>query len=150
MTTLPIPSGPTNKELIDRAYQVIGISDAMFGRTPEEYAEAVIILGAMAEEWPFDQLGFIVEDAAGLRVEEESGIARKHMNAVAHYLAEQLAPIHGKTLTPEARKVKNRTYSALCAEVNDPPPAEFADGTIRGSGARGDRYYRRSAFFPGR
>lgn len=141
-TTLPIPSGPTNKEIIDRAYQALGISDAMFGRTPEEYAEAVLVLGGMAEEWPFDQIGFVVEDAAGLRAEEESGIARKWLNAVAHALAEQLAPTVGKTLTPEARKVKNRSYSQLCAAVAVIPQAEYADATPRGAGwSRGRTYW---------
>lgn len=141
MTTLPIPSGPTNREIIDRAYQVLGQSNAVFGRTNEDYAEAVVTLGALAAEWPFDQIGFIVEQEAGLRVEEESGIDRKWLNAVAYALAEQMAPTMGKTLAAEARKQKNRAYSRLCGAVAVITPAEFADATPRGSGWRRGRSY---------
>lgn len=141
MTTLPLPTGPTNREIIDRAYQVAGQSDAMFGRTDEDYAEAVRTLGAMAEEWPFNLLGFVVENEAGLRVDEESGISREWLNAVAHSLAEQLASTQGKTLSAEARKVKNRSYSRLCGAVQVATPAEFADATPRGSGWNRGRAY---------
>ena len=141
MTTLPIPSGPTNREIIDRAYQVLGQSNAMFGRTDEDYAEAVHALGAMAEEWPFNLLGFIVENEPGLRVDEESGISREWLNAVAYALAEQMAPTAGKTLSAEARKQKNRSYSRLCAAVAVIPQAEYADATVRGSGWRRGRTY---------
>lgn len=143
-TELPIPSGPTNKEIIDRAYQVLGLSDSMFGRTPEEYASAMLPLGGMMLEWPYDQLGFIFEDAAGLRVEEESGIARKYLDAVAYGLAERLAPTIGKALPAEARKPKNTTYSRLCADVRVATPAQYAAGTPRGAGGR--RYL--GTYFP--
>ena len=132
-TRLPIPSGPTNKEIIDRAFQAMGTSSAMFGRSEDEYAEAMLALNAMMEEWPFNLTGFIIEDAAGLRIEEESGIARKHLNAVAYSLAESMAPTFGKPLAPEARKIKNRSYSRLCSDVAVIPQAQFPAGTARGS-----------------
>lgn len=144
MTTLPIPAGPTNRKIIDRAYQVLGTSDAMFGRTESEYADAMLTLQGMMAQYPFDRIGFIYEPDAGLRIEEESGIAFAHLNAVAYTLAEQMAPTMGKTLSPEARKQKNRAYSSLCAEVGTPPQKEFNDGTPRGSGHR----YRYQTYFP--
>lgn len=144
MTTLPIPGGPTNKQIIDRAYQALGISDVMFGRSESEYADAMLTLQGMMGSYPFDRIGFINEPDAGLRVEEESGIAFAHLPAVALSLAEQMAPTIGKSLQPEARKVKNRAYSSLCAEVGTPPSLSFADGTSRGSGHR----YSHRTFFP--
>lgn len=136
MTEIPIPSGPTNREIIDRAYQIMGLSDSMFGRTPDEYASAMLPLGGMMLEWPYDQLGFIYEDAAGLRVQEESGIPRKYLDAVGYGLAERLAPIIGKTLSAEARKAKGDRYSRLCGDVGTIPTAEFANATLRGAGGR--------------
>ena len=144
MTTLPIPSGPTIKEIIDQAFNAMGTSDAMFGHTENEYRDMVVSLNAMMSEWPFDQLGYIVEDAAGLRIEEESGIARQYQTAVAYALAERAAPTFGKVLARETRKVKNRTYSRLCNSVSVIPEAQFADNTPRGNG---HRYWRRT-FFP--
>ena len=87
MTTLPIPAGPLNKEIIDLAYTVLGVSDAMFGRTDEEYASAMTMLRAMMGEWPFDQLGFDTGDA---RVGSESGIEAKWLTAIGYSLATRI------------------------------------------------------------
>ncbi|RPF70447.1 packaged DNA stabilization gp4 family protein [Aurantiacibacter spongiae] len=132
MTALPIPSGPTIREIIDFAFAAMGTSDAMFGHSENEYAAALTSLNAMMSEWPFDQLGYIFEDAAGVRLEEESGIARQHMAAVGYALAERMAPSMGKTLTPETRRIKGQTYSRLCAAVADIPAAQYAENTPTG------------------
>lgn len=145
MTTLPIPSGPTNREIIDRAYQLLGLSDSMFGRNEDEYASAMLTLGAVMEEWPYSELGFIVEDAAGLRVEEESGISRQWLNAVALGLAENLGPMIGKALSREAVKLQARAYSRLCSHVAVIPQARYAEGTPKGAGHR--RRFGEDTFF---
>lgn len=136
MTEIPVPSGPTVKEIIDSAFSAMGTSDSMFGHTENEYRDGVLALNAMMSEWPFNLLGYIAEDAAGLRLEEESGIDRQYQTAVAYTLAERMAPSFGKTLSIEARKTKNRTYSRLCSAVTPIPAAEYADNTVRGSGHR--------------
>ena len=148
MTTIPIPSGPTNKEIIDRAYQALGNSDSMFGRTPEEYADAVLALGAMMAEWPFNLLGYIPQDAAGLRVEEESGISREWLNAVGYSLAEQLAPVIGKQMQPEAVRIRAKAYARLCSTVGAIPAAPLNPPTVRGSGASRFGYPYGRTFFP--
>ncbi len=146
-TELPIPSGPTNREIIDRAYQVLGLSDSMFARTPEEYASAVLSLGAMMLEWPYDQLGYIYEDAAGIRVEEESGIDRKWLEAAAYGLADRIGPTVGKELSAAARKIGAQQHSRLCSGVATVPESDYAPGTPRGSGHRwpGATYFPASA-----
>lgn len=136
-TVLPIPSGPTNRQIIDRAYRAMSISDAMFGRTAEEYAVGVEILSSMMLESPFDMLGYVqFSGGEGNRVDEESGIDRKWLEAVGLSLAERLAPAIGKQLAGHSLKAKVRAYSQLCAAVVTIPDACYADGTIRGAGAR--------------
>ena len=136
-TILPIPAGPTNREIIDRAYRSMGVSDAMFGRTPEEYGVGVEILASMMLESPFDRLGYVQEDGGeGNRVENESGIDRKYLEPVALMLAERLAPAIGKQLAPHTLAAKRRAYSLLCAAVVAIPDAKYQDGTPRGAGHR--------------
>lgn len=136
-TVLPIPAGPTNREIIDRAYRAMSISDAMFGRTLEEYAVGVEILSSMMLESPFDQLGYVqFSGGEGNRVEEESGIDRKWLEAVGLMLAERLAPAIGKQLAPHSIRAMSRAYSQLCAAVVTIPAARYQDGTPRGAGAR--------------
>jgi hypothetical protein len=144
MTELPIPSGPTNREIIERAYQILGLSDSMFGRTPEELASAMLPLGGLMAQWPYDLLGFIVEDVAGMRAEEESGISRAYLEPVAYGLAERLAPTIGKSMSREAMKAAAREYSRLCGAVATIAEANYADATFRGAG--GQR--RSGAYFP--
>lgn len=134
---IPIPSGPTNREIIDRAYRSLALKDSMFGRTAEEYATGVEILASMMLESPFDKLGYVQQDGGeGNRVEAESGIERKWLEAVGLMLAERLAPTIGKTLSPHTEKARARAYSQLCAAVMTIPEAKYADGTPRGAGAR--------------
>lgn len=147
-TELPIPSGPTIKEIVDLAFSAVGSSDIMFGNTENEYADAVNSLNAMMSEYPFDQLGYVVEDAAGVRLEEESGIARAYQVAVAYSLAERMAPGMGVSMSARALKTKNNAYSRLCAAVATIPEAEYSPGTPRGIGHR--HAVRSSPFFPER
>jgi len=133
MTDIPIPTGPTNKELVDLAYSGLAISDAMFGRTDEEYAGGVLLLRAMMSEWPFDQLGY---DDSTARPSERSGIDRKWFQAVGMALAERIAPAIGKTMTREAVKVQARSYSRLCAGVAVVPSAQYGYSTPMGMGHR--------------
>lgn len=136
-TVIPIPGGPTNREIIDRAYRSLGVSDGMFARTAEEYQTGIEILASMMMESPFDLLGYVQFDGGeGNRVEEESGIDRKWLEAVGLSLAERLAPTLGKTLSPHLSKAKVRAYSQLCVAVVPIPEVKHRDGTPRGSGAR--------------
>jgi hypothetical protein len=147
VTTLPIPGGPTNREIIDLAYLALGVSDNMFGQPPEAYASAARQLRAMMGEWPFNLLGYINEEEPGLRVEEESGIAQSHLTAVAYALAEMIGAGIGKSLSAEARRLKNGSYSRLCSAVGRPPITKYGDVTFTGSGGR--RWgYRGRTYFP--
>jgi hypothetical protein len=147
-TVLPIPAGPTNREIIDRAYRAMGVSTRMFGLTDSDYADGVETLSSMMLESPFDLLGYVqFQGGEGNRVEEESGIDRKYLEPVALMLAERLAPVIGKTLAPHTLKAKNRAYSLLCAAVVTIPDAKYQDGTPRCAGHRWQGTVGRGPYF---
>ena len=146
MTEIPIPGGPTNREIIDLAYLNLGVSDNMFGRTPEEYASAAKQLRAMMGEHPFDQLGYVNDEEPGLRIEEESGIAQRWLSTVAASLAERIGPTIGKSLSSEARRVLRTQFPRLWSAVAAPVPVEYGDATFAGSGRRS--LYGRRTYFP--
>ena len=150
-TVLPIPSGPTNREIIDRAYQAMGIGTRAFGLASEDYADGMDLLASMMRESPFDLLGYVQEDGGeGNRVENESGIDRKYLEPVALMLAERLAPLKGKQLAPHTLAAKRRAYSLLCASVVNIPDAKYQDGTPRGAGHRVQNGLGGGPFFPNR
>jgi hypothetical protein len=147
-TVLPIPSGPTNREIIDRAYKAMGAGARGFGLPAEDYADAVDVLSSMMLESPFDLLGYVQQDGGeGNRVEDESGIARKYLEPVALMLAERIAPTIGKTLAPHTLAAKRRAYSLLCAAVVTIPDAKYQDGTPRGLGHRVQNGFGLGPFF---
>lgn len=131
MTDIPIPSGPTNKELIDLAFLALGMTDAMFGRTDEEYASGVTVLRAMMGTWPFDQLGY---DFTTPRPSEASGIEQKWAQAASMGLAERIAPAVGKMLSPQVMAAKARSYSSLCAAVGNKSFVTYPNNTPAGAG----------------
>ena len=137
MADIPIPSGPTNKEIIDLAYLGLGISDSMFGRTDEEYASGMTLLRAMMGEYPFNRLGYDFSDA---RPAEKSGISADWLTATGLALGERIGATIGKQLSSQFRKVKAETYSRLCAAVHTFAPVQYAEGTVAGSGKRFSRW----------
>lgn len=141
-TTLPIPGGLANKEIVDLAYMALGLSDSMFGRTEEEYATGMIQLRAMMGEYPFDQLGF---DSGDQTINGESNIERKWLTAVGYSLAQRVGNAIGKTLKPGAEGTRARSYSRLCSTVATITERGFAAGTPTGSG---HRYWGVGTYFP--
>lgn len=133
MTDIPIPSGPTNKELIDLAFLSLAMTDAFFGRTEEEYATGVTLLRGMMAEWPFDQLGY---DFTTPRPSERSGIEQKWAQVVGLCLAERLSAATGKGLQPAAMATKARSYGTLCAAVGNKSTVDYARNTPAGAGHR--------------
>lgn len=131
MTDIPIPSGPTNKELVDLAFLALGMTDTMFGRTDEEYASGVALLRGMMGEWPFDQLGY---DFTTPRPSERSGIEQKWAQAVSLCLADRVGPAVGKTMGTKAAASKARSYSALCASVGNKSTTTYPNNTPAGAG----------------
>lgn len=131
MTEIPIPTGPTNKELIDLGYLALSMSDAMFGRTDEEYASGVTLLRAMMGTWPFDQLGY---DFTTPRPSERSGIAQKWAQAVGLCLGERIAAATGKAMSAASMSAKARSYSSLCATVGNKSVVTYPNNTPSGAG----------------
>lgn len=134
--TVPAPTGLLNKEIVDLAYMALGLNDSMFGRTDEEHAAGMIMLRAMMNEYPFNQLSF---DDADPRIGEDSGIERKYLTAVAYNLAKRIGDTIGKSLKPGAAATHGRSLSALSAEVAPMTETGHALGTPRGAGHRGWR-----------
>lgn len=140
MTIVPIPSGATRQEIIDLAYLGCGMSKGMFGRTPEEYSDALALLNAMMAEWPYSLLGYNMDDDASGNIEDESGVSKSYSGMVADCLCEPLAASIGKELSPRQGAKIKRSYSRLCSIVAAIPEAPYARNTIAGAGNRGLLY----------
>lgn len=135
--TIPLPSGPPKRRIIEMAFGKCTLAGYEFGRTPEEINDAMSELNAMMLEHPFSGLGF-VQPTYGLGTADElSGIPDDTLAAVATQLALRLAPNMGKTLSPEALGAIARSKALLEAKVAAIPTMPAASHTPRGAGSRG-------------
>lgn len=140
--TVPLPTGPLKRRIIEMAFGKCTLAGYEFGRTPEEINDALSELNAMMLEWPFDTLGF-VQPAYGVgSADELSGIPDDTLAAVGMQLALRLAPNMGKTLPPEAQVMIQKSMALLHARAATVPVMPMGAHTPRGAG------HKNSAFGP--
>ncbi len=131
------PTGTLKRDIIERAFGLLGMAGYEFGREPEEVSFALGELESlMAEvETDFGIIGYAYTDEEGDGA-EASGLARSDINGVAAMLAEAIASINGKTLSPEAIRKIGRAVSALKARYASIPTMPYAARTVGGMGRR--------------
>lgn len=131
------PTGILKRDLIERAFQIMGMGGYEFGREPEEVASALGTLESlMAEaETDFGLLGYAYSDEAGDGA-EASGLARADVNGVVGMLAEAIASEHGKALAPEAVKWITKAVAGLKARYATIPTMPYSARTPGGAGRR--------------
>lgn len=134
MVQILIESGIPKSTLIDMAFDDCGIAGYSFEKTAEEYTSALRKLNAMMWEWPFDQLGYIQPPAGDGNPSDASGVSNRDSQVIATMLAERIAPGIGKTLSPEQRAARKRSFAQLCSRVSVLPTVKLQPQTVRGSG----------------
>lgn len=134
--SIPLPTGPLKRRIIEMAFAKCTLAGYEFGRTPEEINDAMSELNAMMLEWPFSGLGYYQPTYDIGSPDELSGIPDDTLAAVATQLALRLAPNMGKTLSPEALGAISRSLSLLHAKVAAIPTMPFEKHSVRGAGGR--------------
>lgn len=131
------PTGILKRDLIERAFGLLGMAGYEFGREPEEISFALGELESLMAEWEtdFGFTGYAYSDEQGDGA-EASGIARADENGVAAGLAEAIASINAKTLSPEATRKIAKAIAGLKARYAAIPTMPFAAHTPGGMGRR--------------
>ena len=136
------PTGILKRDIIERAFTMLGMAGYVFGREPDEIAYALGELNSLMAEWEAEGigLGYAYTDELGSG-EEASGIARADINGVVCGLTEAIAAAQGKTLPPEAMKRITKSIMSLRARYATIPKMPFAARTQSGLGNRGRRTF---------
>ena len=144
MTTLaPVAYGGRPKQtIIEMAFEELTISGFEFDITADEVAKALRRLNVLMAELPEMGYNFPLEEDGS--ASEASGLLEADLQAVVALLAVRLAPMIGKTLSPDFRSTANRSMAILRAKYATIPILDYAPLTQRGAGARG-RY---GTYFP--
>lgn len=133
------PSTSTKRDLINMAYQAMGLADYEFNTTAEEYAAALLSLDTLQAQWRTNNLdlGYNAPPVVGQSdLSDESGIADDAVDAVALALAMRVAPYAGKTMSAEARVAYGHAMNALRARYSVIPNRALSSGTPRGAGQK--------------
>lgn len=135
------PETTTKRQVIGMALEELGLADYEFNTSNEEKASALRRLDSLMALWAgtgFNlHLSYNFPHAiGGSNLSDAAGIPDDALDAVSTHLAAKLAPVIGKSLSPETRTSLNRSLNALRAQYAVIPERRVPRGTIVGAGQK--------------
>lgn len=126
--------GWTKQELVDAAFEEIGLPPYTFSIQPEQYQMAMRRMDSMVAEWTERglQIGYIME--SGLN--EDSGVALNANSAVYLQLAMRIAPTFGKAVSNESKLSAIAAMDGLWIGAAIPEERQMPGTMPRGQGQR--------------
>lgn len=140
----------TKRKLVEGAFAGLALGDA-FNVPVEDKLMALGIMEAMIAQWEVRGivLGYTMPlNPDDSNLDDESGIAPKHVLAVIRNLELELAPTFGKVVAPERARQAKTYYDALLLAATQPPQQQLRAGMPLGAGNRRYGYYGGSPFTP--
>lgn len=134
----------TKKNLIDQAFEEIGLAAYVYDLTPEQYQSALRRLDAIVAtlEAKGIRLGYPLPSApnsSSLTV--ETNVPDTAAEALFTMLAIRIAPQFGKTVSMETKQVARASYLSLLQKAVGVPNERQLQGTLpRGAGNKPWRY----------
>jgi hypothetical protein len=139
----------TKRELIDMAFETIGIASFAYDIQPEQMESARRKLDSMMAQWNARgiRLGFpIPSEPDGGDLDQETNLPDAALEAVYLNLAKRIAPGFGKQLTPETKSLAREAFDAMMVRAVTPIEMQMPGGFPLGAGVR--TYTGNSAFTP--
>lgn len=137
----------TKRQFIDDAYGELGMASYIFDLEPETIQRALRRLDSMMADWNGRgiRLGYPISGSpADSDLDELTSVPDRANKAVILNLAIELAPGHGKTVSPQTLAAAKRALDTVMAWSAMPPEVQLTN-IPRGAGAKNTT----SPFFPG-
>jgi hypothetical protein len=122
----------TKRELIELAYEEIGMASYAFDIQPDQFVLAVRRLDAMMAEWSSKGIRISYNGPGG--ISDESYIPDWAIQAAYTNLALALAPTIGKAVSPETRIAANKSLTFVMGRTAQPVEMQI-DNTAVPAGA---------------
>jgi hypothetical protein len=129
------PSTTRKRVLIEMAVQELRLAGYEFNFSPEEYVASLRFLDGIAQLYPLSGYNQPAVFGEG-EVDDASGLYDTDVADFAVMLAEAIAPMVGKTLSPTTIRRVSATRIRLNARYAVIPTVGLAPGTPTGSGRR--------------
>jgi hypothetical protein len=133
----------TKRDLISQALTEIGLAEYNFDLDPAQWQAALRRLDAMIGQWELKgiRLGFpIPASYAESSLDQDSKAPDTALEALYLNLAVRLAPMYGKTPSPDTKAMASQGYKALLAQSAQPVEMQIDSGAVP-AGA-GYKYWR--------
>lgn len=134
-------STSTKQQLLDLAFEEIGLAGYSFDITAAETASALRRLDALMAEWNGPGMNIPISynfppAIGGSSVADATGVPDFAFNAVGIALALAIMPVIGKTMSAETRLRMGQGMNALRAAYAHIPERGLPHSVIRGAGAK--------------
>lgn len=141
--------GYTRRDVIDEALAEIGYANYAFDMQAEQLEAVKRRLDGMLAAWNAMgiRLGYpIPSSPANSELAQETELPDSAWDAAITNLAVRIAPMFGKTVSPDTKRAAKATLNALFALAAVPAEMQFPGTLPMGAGNKGWRSY--EAFFP--
>jgi len=127
----------TKKQIIEQAFEEIGLASYIFDLTPDQLDSALRRLDLMVASWQAKniQIGYPLSTVPGnSNIEQEIQTSLNNNEALVLNLAVRLAPAYGKSLSPDTKANAKVLYDQLLIEAAAPYEQQFPGTMPLGAG----------------
>lgn len=128
----------TKRQIIERAYEEIGLAAYVFDLQPEQVESARRKLDSMVAGWSSKniQIGYpLPSEADSSDINQDTNVPDYAIDALALNLAIRIAPSHGKQVSQDLRITAKGAYNDLLVmAVKNPPQMKYSYALPSGAG----------------
>lgn len=133
----------TKREVVQNAFEEVGLASYAFDLQPEQMQAGLRRLDNMMATWNSRglRIGYPLTDSpAGSDLDQDTNVTDEAIEAIVSNLALRLAPILGKTVSPDTKATARSAYMALLSRRST-IPERLIDVNAVPAGA-GTKYWR--------
>ena len=133
----------TKREVVQNAFEEVGLASYAFDLQPEQLQAGLRRLDNMMATWNSRglRIGYPLTDSpAGSDLDQDTNVTDEAIEAIVSNLAIRLAPLLGKTVSPDTKATARSAYMALLSRRST-IPERLIDVNAVPAGA-GTKYWR--------
>lgn len=123
----------TKREIVQNAFEEVGLASYAFDLQPEQYQAGLRRLDNMMATWNSRglRIGYPLADSpAGSDLDQDATVTDEAIEAIVGNLAIRLAPMLGKTVSPDTKATARSAYMALLSRRSQTIEMQIDAGAI--------------------
>ena len=132
----------TKRDIVNQAFEEIGLASYVFDLQPQQLESALRRLDNMMATWNGKgvRLGYpLPSSPADSDLDQVTGVPDSALEAMATNLAVRIAPMFGKTVSPDTKAIAKKAYTQIITQSATPIEMQF-DNTAIPAGAGNKRF----------